>query len=129
MQGKMLTFYSPLIFFLSEQYISFLNFQEEKLIHDSSKNFWKRKLLYKNDLNKITKLRPLNKIFHFNSNQIVKNITAKEKYKNVMDGLTLVDYNGPAIIDDLQNRSDQDFTNHIRVKRNVLMNGSIINHQ
>lgn len=125
----MLTFYSPLIFFLSEQYISFLNFQEEKLIHDSSKNFWKRKLLYKNDLNKITKLRPLNKIFHFNSNQIVKNVTAKEKYKNVMDGLTLVDYNGPAIIEDLQNRSDQDFTNHIRVKRNVLMNGSIINHQ
>ncbi|XP_067211735.1 uncharacterized protein [Linepithema humile] len=42
---------------------------------------------------------------------------------------TLVDYNGPAIIEDLQNRNDQDFTNHIRVKRNVLMNDSIINHQ
>jgi len=108
-----------------------LDFQREKLAHDS-RNFWKRKLLCKNDSIKTTKLRSLNKIFHSDSNKIVKNTNAKEKYKNIINNInkkTLVDYNGPAIIEDLQNRSDQDFTNHIRVKRNILMNDSIINHQ
>lgn len=88
-------------------------------------------MLCKNDLIKITELKPLNNIFHSDSNQIVKNTNAEENYKNAMsiNKKTLVDYNGPTIIEDLQNRSDEDFTNHIRIKRNILRNDSIINHQ
>lgn len=67
------------------------------------------------------------------AHQITKDINFNRHLENVMEnikGRTLIDYNGPSIIgEDLDNKSDQDFADHVRVKRNELTNDSIIRHQ
>lgn len=101
------------------------------MARDSSEKFWKRRLLYKNEMIEI--VGPLNETSRFVNDQIAKDTNFSGKLENVMEDTkerTLMDYNGPVIIgEDLDNKSDQDFADHVRVKRNEPTNDSIIRHQ
>ncbi|KAM0734404.1 SCO-spondin [Formica fusca] len=111
--------------------ISLSDFQKERVARDSSEKFWKRRLLYKNEMIEI--VGPLNETSRFVNDQIAKDTNFSGKLENVMEDTkerTLIDYNGPVIIgEDLDNKSDQDFADHVRVKRNEPTNDSIIRHQ
>lgn len=69
----------------------------------------------------------LNETSRININdQIDKKTNFNEESGNVMEstkGRTLIDNNGPAIIgEDLDNKGDQDFADHVRVKRSEPIN-------
>lgn len=117
--------------FFLEQNIFFLNFQKERLTQDSSETFWKRSFK-KNESIKTVGLRYLNKTLHRNNDKvdkIVNNEENKSSMKNI-NRKTLMDYNDPTIMDDLDSKSDQSLANYVRVKRNgPIINDSIIFHQ
>ncbi|XP_020300077.1 uncharacterized protein LOC109863847 isoform X3 [Pseudomyrmex gracilis] len=115
---------------IPKQSIPLLNFQKERSTQDPSETFWKR-LFKKNESIKTVGLRYLNKTLHCNNGEIDK-IVNNEKHKSSMKNInrkTLMDYNDPAIIDDLDSESDQDLATYVRVKRNGLtINDSIGSH-
>lgn len=101
------------------------------MARDSSGKFWKRRLLDKNEV--IETVISLNKTSPLANNQVAKDTNFNGELENVMENTkrrTLIDYNGPAIIGEyLDKKSDQDFADHVRVKRNKPINDSIIRHQ
>jgi hypothetical protein len=104
-----------------------LNFQEGKPSYDFT-TYWQDEPIYENNLTKIAGPRSSIKSPCLKNNQIVK-ITSAKGYRNLINSAsrkTLIDYNGPAIMEDLNGKNDQDFTNHIRVKRNEPANDSIV---
>ncbi|XP_072754211.1 uncharacterized protein [Anoplolepis gracilipes] len=112
--------------------ISLFDLQKEIVARDSFKKFWKRRLLHKNEvLETVGSL--MNETSRLVNNQIAKDTNLNGEFENVMENTkerTLIDYNDPAIIgEDLDNKNNQNFTDHVRVKRNGLTNDSIIDHQ
>jgi len=104
-----------------------LNFQEEKPSYDLT-TYWQDEPFYENNLTKIAGPRFSIKNPCLKNDQIVK-ITSAKRYRNLINSAsrkTLIDYNGPAIMEDLNGKNDQDFTNHVRVKRNEPTNDSIV---
>lgn len=98
------------------------------MARDLSKEFWKRRLLYNNEM--IETDGSLNETSQLNVNA---QIARDGKFGDVIESTkdrTLIDFKGPAIIDEgLDNKSDQDFADHVRVKRSEPTNDSIIRHQ
>ncbi|XP_025269734.1 uncharacterized protein LOC112639558 [Camponotus floridanus] len=70
---------------------------------------------------------------HNVNDQIAEDTNFNGKFGNVIESTkdrTLIDFKGPAIIDEgLDNKSDQNFADHVRVKRSEPINDSIIRHQ
>ncbi|XP_050459196.1 uncharacterized protein LOC126855511 [Cataglyphis hispanica] len=118
-----------------KQNLCFSNLQKERVARDLSKKFWKRRLLHKNEMvETIGSLNETSRLLNDQlDHQITKDINFNRDLENVMEnikGRTLIDYNGPSIIgEDLDNKSDQDLADHVRVKRNESINDSIIRHQ
>lgn len=71
--------------------------------------------------------------FIVKTDQTAKDTNFNGELGNVIDSTkdrTLIDYKGPAIISEgLDNKSDQDFMDHVRVKRSEPTNDSITRHQ
>lgn len=109
----MVIYSSTISLFLPEQNVRLLDSQENKLVHGPSGSFWKQRPSRGNESIKIVKFP--NKILL----RAARNLDFEEGYKTASaNGRTLMDYNGPVIMENLDNTSDQDFASHVRVKRN-----------
>jgi len=85
------------------------------LAHDSSGSFWKQTSFRGNKLLEIVGSESPNELVRF---QAAGDINL-ERYKNASaNRKTLMDYNDPVMIKDLDDMSDQNLASHIRVKRN-----------
>lgn len=101
-------------FFLEEN-VYFLDFREDKLAHNSSVSFWKRRPFCGNKSLEIIRSKFPNETLRFRAAGGIN----LEGYKNAsLNTRTLMDFNGPVIIEDLDDMNDQNLVNHIRIKRN-----------
>ncbi|XP_077271700.1 uncharacterized protein LOC143902568 [Temnothorax americanus] len=101
----------------SEQNVLLLDSQEDRLTHGSSGSIWRQRPSRGNESietvgsgsfpNTISRLR------------VSGNIDLEEGYKNTSaNRRTLMDYNGPVIMEDPDDTSDRNLASHVRVKRN-----------
>jgi len=99
-----------------EQNVRFLDPREDRLTHDSSDNFWKQKPSRGNESVETVRSEFPDKILQIRA---TRNIDFEKGYKNTTEGRrTLMDFNGPVIMEDLDDTTDQDVSSHVRVKRN-----------
>ncbi|XP_071554667.1 uncharacterized protein [Temnothorax nylanderi] len=100
-----------------ERNVLLLDSREDRLAHGSSGSFGRQRPSRGNESietvgsgsfpNKISRL------------QVARNIDLEEGYKNTSaNRRTLMDYNGPVIMEDPDDTSDQNLASHVRVKRN-----------
>ncbi|XP_018307970.1 uncharacterized protein PFB0145c [Mycetomoellerius zeteki] len=98
-----------------EENVYFLDFREDKLAHNSSVSFWKRRPFCGNKSLEIIRSKFPNETLRFRAAGGIN----LEGYKNAsLNTRTLMDFNGPVIIEDLDDMNDQNLVNHIRIKRN-----------
>lgn len=104
-----------------EQNVSLLNSREDRLAHDSFGSFWKQRPLRGNESIETVGSGFPNKILRLDD-RATRDTNLEGRYKNASER-TLMDYNGPVIMEDLDDTSD--LANHIRIKRSE----PIIHHQ
>lgn len=102
------------------------------MAYDFSEKFRKRRLLYNNEVMETDGFSNESSQINVND-QIDRSTNFNDEFGNVVEsikGRTLIDNNGPAIIgEDLDDKGDQNFADHVRVKRNEPINDSNIRHQ
>ncbi|XP_018371666.1 PREDICTED: uncharacterized protein LOC108766707 isoform X2 [Trachymyrmex cornetzi] len=91
------------------------DFREDKVAHNSSVSFWKGRPLRGNKSLEIVRSGFPNETLRFRAAGYVN----LEGYKNAsLNTRTLMDFNGPVIIENFDDMNDQNLVSHIRVKRN-----------
>ncbi|KAG5308194.1 CILP2 protein, partial [Acromyrmex insinuator] len=98
-----------------EKNVYFIDFREDKVVHNSSVSFWKGRSFRGNKSLEIVTSGFPNETLRFRA----AGDTNLKGYKNAsLNTRTLMDFNGPVIIEDLNDMNDQNLASHIRVKRN-----------
>jgi len=98
--------------FFPEKNVYFVDFREDKVAHNSSVSFWKGRPLRGNKALEIVRSGFPNETLRFRAAGDIN----LEGYKNAsLNTRTLMDFNGPVIMEDM---NDQNLASHIRVKRN-----------